>query len=52
VSLAPAAAFAHPPLTTIQDTLYKADGTKFSGLLNISGNSLKPGICRTSFHKA
>ncbi len=33
------AAFAQPPLTTIQDTLYKADGTLFNGLLVISWNS-------------
>jgi hypothetical protein len=33
------AAFAQPPLTTIQDTLYKADGTPFNGLLIISWNS-------------
>ena len=30
-----ATAFAQPPLTTIQDTLYKADGTRFNGLLMI-----------------
>jgi hypothetical protein len=33
------AALAQPPLTTIQDTLYKADGTPFNGLLIISWNS-------------
>ena len=30
------AALAGPPLTTIQDTLYKADGTRFNGLVNIA----------------
>ena len=34
-------AFAQPPLTTIQDTLYKADGTPFNGLLIISWNSFQ-----------
>ncbi len=29
-------ALAVPPLTTIQDTLYKADGTPFNGTLSIS----------------
>ena len=38
---AAAAAFAQPPLTTIQDTLYKADGTPFNGLLIISWNSFE-----------
>ena len=28
--------FAAPPLTTIQDTIYKADGTKFNGTAVIS----------------
>lgn len=32
-------AMAAPPLTTIQDVLYKADGTRFSGTLTISWNS-------------
>jgi len=32
---------AQPPLTTIQDTLYKADGTPFNGLLIISWNSFQ-----------
>ncbi|HKW99579.1 MAG TPA: hypothetical protein VJN43_17700 [Bryobacteraceae bacterium] len=32
---------AQPPLTTIQDTLYKADGTRFNGLLIISWNSFE-----------
>lgn len=36
-----AAAFAGPPLTTIQDVLYKADGTRFSGALTISWNSFQ-----------
>jgi hypothetical protein len=30
------AALAGPPLTTIQDTLYKADGTRFNGIANIA----------------
>ena len=33
--------FAQPPLTIIQDTLYKADGTPFNGLLIISWNSFQ-----------
>lgn len=36
-----AAAYAGPPLTTIQDVLYKADGTRFSGVLTISWNSFQ-----------
>src|ERR1035437_5271 len=32
---------AAPPLTTIQDVLYKADGTRFNGTLNISWNSFQ-----------
>ena len=32
-----------PPLTTIQDTLYKADGTRFNGILMISWNSFEAG---------
>ena len=39
VVLTAVAAVAQPPLTTIQDTLYKADGTLFNGLLVISWNS-------------
>lgn len=38
-----AAALAQPPLTVIQDTLYKADGTRFNGLLIISWNSFEAG---------
>lgn len=38
-----AAAPAQPPLTVIQDTLYKADGTRFNGLLIISWNSFEAG---------
>jgi hypothetical protein len=34
-------AFAGPPLTTIQDVLYKADGTRFNGSLTISWNSFE-----------
>jgi hypothetical protein len=37
------AATAQPPLTVIQDTLYKADGTRFNGLLMISWNSFEAG---------
>jgi len=36
-----AASTAAVPLTTIQDVLYKADGTKFNGLLVISWNSFE-----------
>jgi hypothetical protein len=36
-----AAAVAEPPLTTIQDVLYKADGTRFNGTLTISWNSFQ-----------
>ena len=36
-----AAATAGPPLTTIQDVLYKADGTRFNGTLVISWNSFQ-----------
>jgi hypothetical protein len=38
-----AAAYAQPPLTTIQDTLYKADGTRFNGLLIVTWNSFEAG---------
>lgn len=37
-------AVAAPPLTTIQDVLYKADGTRFSGTLTISWQSFQPGV--------
>jgi hypothetical protein len=40
VCLAVAVAAA-PPLTTIQDVLYKADGTRFNGTLTISWNSFQ-----------
>jgi hypothetical protein len=33
--------FAQPPLTTIQDVLYKADGTRFNGTLTISWSSFE-----------
>ena len=39
--LAAAIGSAQPHLTTIQDTLYKADGTRFNGLLMISWNSFE-----------
>jgi hypothetical protein len=35
------AVVAAPPLTTIQDVLYKADGTRFNGTLTISWNSFQ-----------
>src|SRR5215217_2358676 len=35
------AAYAGPPLTTIQDVLYKADGTRFSGVLTIGWSSFQ-----------
>ena len=35
-AFAASAGLASPPLTTIQDVIYKADGTRFSGTLNIS----------------
>jgi len=34
-------ALADPPLTTIQDVLYKADGTRFAGTLTISWTSFE-----------
>jgi hypothetical protein len=40
-ALVTAAAFAAPPLTTIQDVLYKADGTRFNGTLTISWTSFE-----------
>ena len=36
-----ASALAQPPLTVIEDTLYKADGTRFNGLLIISWASFE-----------
>ena len=36
-----AAALAGPPLTTIQDTLYRADGTRFNGILQIQWTSFE-----------
>ncbi len=41
--LAAMAVRAQPPLTVIQDTLYKADGTRFNGILMISWNSFEAG---------
>src|SRR5436305_6723524 len=35
------ACYAGPPLTTIQDVLYKADGTRFNGALIVSWNSFQ-----------
>jgi hypothetical protein len=40
-SLMTMAALAGPPLTTIQDTLYKADGTRFSGTAVITWRSFE-----------
>jgi hypothetical protein len=37
----PSGAPAAPPLTTVQDVLYKADGTRFNGTLTISWNSFQ-----------
>lgn len=42
-TLAGMPALAAPPLTTIQDTLYKADGTRFSGTLTIRWKSFLAG---------
>src|ERR1700674_2563520 len=36
-----ASALAAPPLTTIQDVLYKADGTRFNGVVMISWSSFE-----------
>ena len=36
-------AFAAPQLTTIQDTLYKADGTRFNGLVTITWSNFQAG---------
>lgn len=41
VMLGAVGASAAPPLTTIQDVLYKADGTRFNGTLTISWNSFQ-----------
>ena len=35
-------ALAAPPLSTIQDVLYKADGARFNGTLTIAWNSFQP----------
>ena len=43
VSLISTLLCAAPALTTIQDLLYKADGTKFSGILQITWNSFQAG---------
>ncbi len=37
-----ASALAAPPLSTIQDVLYKADGARFNGTLTITWNSFQP----------
>ncbi len=36
VSLAGSTAWGASPLTTIQDVLFKADGTRFNGLVNVA----------------
>jgi hypothetical protein len=41
VALLASSALAGPPLTTIQDVLYKADGTRFNGMLTISWSSFE-----------
>lgn len=41
--LAGALAWAQPPLTTIQDVLFKADGTRFNGLIQIAWTSFEGG---------
>jgi hypothetical protein len=41
VALLASSALAGPPLTTIQDVLYKADGTPFNGTLTISWSSFE-----------
>src|SRR5258708_38813964 len=41
--MAPFPALAQPALTTIQDTLYRADGTRFNGTLYIRWNSFDAG---------
>jgi len=43
VLLALASAFAAPTLTTIQDVLYNADGSRFNGILTISWASFQTG---------
>lgn len=40
-ALLAAAALAAPPLTTIQDVIYKADGTAFNGMLTVSWKSFE-----------
>ena len=40
-ALLAATALAGPPLTTIQDVLYKADGTRFNGTLTIAWSSFQ-----------
>ena len=35
------AVYAGPPLTTVQDVLYKADGTRFNGTLTINWTSFQ-----------
>jgi hypothetical protein len=42
-SFAPGSVLAQPALTTIQDTLYRADGTRFSGTMFITYSSFQAG---------
>ena len=41
IALVSSIALAAPTLTTIQDVLYKADGTRFNGTLTITWNSFQ-----------
>src|SRR5580692_7691956 len=43
VSFAPRPVLAQPALTTIQDILYRADGTRFSGTMYITYDSFQAG---------
>ena len=43
LAMTAAAAWAQPALTTIQDTLYRANGTRFSGTIFITWNSFQAG---------
>ena len=43
VGTAPSVALSQPALTTIQDILYRADGTRFNGTMSIAWNSFQSG---------
>jgi hypothetical protein len=43
VGTAPSVALSQPALTTIQDILYGADGTRFNGTMSIARNSFQAG---------